>query len=379
MKKILKIGITLIFGILLFSNSKAINNYCLPSKEQSVSIKRGPIINPVTISNPEQIFLNNAKTVSMEFNSTRVFSFKAPSTSLFVVETIGSCGTRLCVESNGLSRIFDGGLNKNGIDSKIQFKVSTNAEVRIYVHLDEDRGLYCPPLRPTDPPCPYNKTFDVLVRKPVFNCFTVDYSSSNGINTISDATYPISKLSSNFICSNNINYNISLNGAKEALNKEVVLFSGHGSSSGVTFYDGMNGHHMGAGSSLDMSNTNVVFWSGCETALSSYDENGNYIPSFAEKVLSRGAKCSIGFEKTVDVVESRNFTNDFFYKLSGGSTVKQAIQYAKNHALFFSSVRSVKIFGDENIKITGNSISNGYFETNITSPFNPGLIIPIGN
>lgn len=317
----------------------------------------------------ETLNLYDSLSVGIKEGKIKYYKFKPNYEAYYSVETFGQNVTQLCIEFPNGSRVYDSGLEKNDINAKISFKGVKDLTYKIFLKMtdvaDETASIgYC----------------SLSLREQTFNSFTFARGSYNSsgiesydLDTTSDDNTPYSLFREKMYYRNFINKDTTIfnnfNDVLRLFNSEYVMFSGHGDEYSVLF-----AYHTSLGKTeyLDMRQTKVVFLNACKTAKQLEGEE-----CFAEYTINKGAKCSIGFQTNVDNASARRFGNNFYTKFSTGATVKESIQYAKNKAipLIDNCVQSVKIYGNENLRITDSTTSNGYFEIpDFNFPLNPGVI-----
>jgi len=127
------------------------------------------------------------------------------------------------------------------------------------------------------------------------------------------------------------------------LNKEIVLFSGHGGKGLVVASDFSNNESYLYSNELPyMGNTKVVVWASCESSTGNAQLN-----SMAEQSILNGARSSIGWPETTTVLSSRTFTNNFYKRITDGYNVSDSASYAASKIIWpWDNVKDYKIFGD---------------------------------
>lgn len=352
MKRLLKVGFASLCALSFLASSPK-NVQTQSSIDSNIVEKKAPRIR---IPNSKPIYLGDKLTLTTHRGNVIWYVFNPTETGVYVVDTYAVLErTQLCVESSG-KRIFDCGGEKGTKNAKIIFNATKNRPVNIYVKLVYRYDLES------------KGTFELSLRKQIFHSFTFAPSGCDpdaeiyDINTTNDATVPINKMSNkcftgNYVDCSYYDRDYSDSSTKKLLNKEYVLFSGHGAPDHVAFARGTQCNYY---DSLDMSHTKVVFWSACQVAKKPNSDD----KSFAEFAVERGAKCSIGFAKNIGIADAKAFTDKFFTKFAAGSTVRQAIDYALIIPTLYMDIGplSVKVFGDDSITINDDTVSNGFFE-----------------
>jgi hypothetical protein len=188
----------------------------------------------------------------------------------------------------------------------------------------------------------------IQIRLQEASIFTYDYGLGD-IDTTPDSTIPANELSDmGYHIYNYQNYSETLllsddNTGLGRLNKEIVLFSGHGGKGLVVTSDFSNNESYLYSNELPyMGNTKVVVWASCESSTGNAQLN-----SMAEQSILNGARSSIGWPETTTVLSSRTFTNNFYKRITDGYNVSDSASYAASKIIWpWDNVKDYEIFGD---------------------------------
>ena len=352
MNSIIALGLLACFGFSTMPLND-IGPYIPNIKDEMISIKE---LKFILLHDPIPITLDNPLTVSLYKTPHSYYQFNPSSDGYYVVETLGEYNTKLCVESTLTGRVFDLGNEKKDNNAKITFKATRGNKVRFFVAGDENG----------------NCSTTLLLRKQKFSSFVFRAGTGEyDISTGNDNTVPNSLFNSNMNYTTYINNRYEtidgVNTTKDALNSEIVFFSGHGSPNSLVFANhtrlsfSYTQYLPNPYSVLDMRQTKLAFLSACQTADTSMCQHPEEDLCIAEFLVQQGAKCSVGFESTISTSDGKLFSDYFFNKFYQGWTVDAAIEYAKSNFSNGSPISSVKIFGDKNVTINSFETNGEFF------------------
>lgn len=94
-----------------------------------------------------------------------------------------------------------------------------------------------------------------------------------------------------------------------------------------------------------MNSVELAVFMGCSTAADYYTDN---LPKFA---IQKGAKVAIGWAVPIPLIDTYDWTNRFFSKLSDGFTVIESVNYANSFIYSSSEIKNTRIYGLENTTI----------------------------
>ena len=296
-------------------------------------------------------------------NEIKVFSYMPLYSGFYTLETFGSVDTIIEINNNYTGTICDdnSGVGNNG---RIDFIAQIYVPISIRIKL-KNNAL---------------GSTTMQIRKQKLSSFGF---SGGGINTIPDLNAPYNSFSGIFDCSKyeNANASYALSNDERSLsriNSEIMFFSGHGCSNNVSSsicFD--NNSAISTNDTLCLNQTKFSLLAGCETGV----RISNTIPSIAEYFVDSGSKSSIGFNDIIGVTSSKVFTDFFFARLVTGGSIYESAQYAAWHILWpWDSIKNYSIFGDGNIRIVEESVSNYVFELPILpNSVDTDLLIQINN
>lgn len=285
--------------------------------------------------------------------SSDTFYFTAPYSGNFTVETFGSTDTYGTVTGNNASvnssaSNDDAGQGRNfAIGFFQEAGKTTTITVR---HRNNVSGT---------------GSYKIQVRDQRAQIYTFDYGSDD-ISTVSDSDTPKSWLASmGYAVGVHQNKSVSYTNEMIAetftrLNSEVMFFSGHGAAGRVVFLK-ENGRkdylHDTSDEFTVMSNTKVVVWAACESALDP-DGNGQRV-SIADRSVVLGAQSAIGWDCTTNVTASRKWTDQFFTCLGHTMTVEAAAASAGSVFLWpwDGSYAGWKVCGNGNIVVANSNVN----------------------
>lgn len=357
MKKIFKkyiknTMITLLtFGIFFLISNTNVDSKSVKKNSTFVISPDINIVDPGTGSGGgityDTLDLNTEYEITLLPNEFDAFEFYPTTNGYYTIETKGNYDTKLEVyfESDYSRKTDDNsGTNNN---SKIEFQGEVNERVQIHVSLNNETG---------------SATFKLQIRRQKFIMFGGNYSD---INTSYDLKVPNDCFKNLYNCVQKENAT-SLDGLSNdernfaAINSEMVLFSGHGGCIGLSFSDGTS---ISIDSNLSLENTKIALWSSCESA----NNNNIFGISFAKYAFDRGAKCSIGFEKSIFSPWARIFSDCFYKALSEGKNAREAVNSAISQFIFLplDNIHSCVIFGDDTVTAIKQSETAAFSMRNI--------------
>jgi len=136
------------------------------------------------------------------------------------------------------------------------------------------------------------------------------------------------------------------------INADILLFSGHGSSTGMNFGFRITAKDLKTVKSGDidiaahMPHVKLVTFAGCETALGA--------KNITKSAVEYGAETAVGWTDTVYGGSHSNWLCRYNNRLAEGDTVEEAVDFANSFIyLPGSGVKTVVIEGNEDLKITG--------------------------
>ncbi len=270
---------------------------------------------PSTPSTPVALTLNNAYTFTSNV-TPQIFTFTAPETGTYMIETYGSADTSGTVGVNINGTIVNDNNNNDGVGNN--FCIDTYLENGQVANITVNNA---------------QSGTTIKVHRARMQIYTFDYGLGD-IDTRIDAILPRTGLSA-------LGYNVSdqsetefksyshpnelgIDGFKN-MNCDVVYFSGHGlnptynRNSALVFYHKYeNGqydtqflypHQL----PTDMSNVKLALWNSCYSGIQEY--NGETCMSVAETAYNNGAKVSIGWKTKICTISTSVWSNAFFYYL----------------------------------------------------------------
>lgn len=142
------------------------------------------------------------------------------------------------------------------------------------------------------------------------------------------------------------------------MNSAVVVFNGHSGPGSYQMYGGGRSTYLTAKKSggvyykfgdIDMSNTKIAFFMGCNTASTERDSTYG---TLTDDAVSCGADSAFGWEKSVPTSDATSFRERIFYFLRFGYTLSDAAANAASEMPWFSATKSYRISGKGSTVLT---------------------------
>lgn len=165
------------------------------------------------------------------------------------------------------------------------------------------------------------------------------------LNNLGYTTYCNTDVGADFAIGDSPNTNDS------RMNSAVVVFNGHSGPGSYQMYGGGVSTYLTAKKSggsyykfedIDMSNTKIAFFMGCQT--SSTERDSTY-GTLTDDAVSCGADSAFGWEKSVPTSHATSFRERLFYFLRYGYTLSDAAANAASEMPWFSATKSYRISG----------------------------------
>lgn len=99
----------------------------------------------------------------------------------------------------------------------------------------------------------------------------------------------------------------------------------------------------------------IIAFVGCKTGVSG--DLGKNLPSVA---VQRGARVAIGFQTTITVGMANAWVERFFYLLSGGFTVQEAVETINGETYTYPQSENTVSFSTMAVYIAGNETTTLY-------------------
>ena len=172
------------------------------------------------------------------------------------------------------------------------------------------------------------------------------------LNNLGYTTYCNTDVGADFAIGNSPNTNDS------RMNSAVVVFNGHSGPGSYQMYGGGKSTYLTAKKSggnyykfedIDMSNTKIAFFMGCQT--SSTERDSTY-GTLTDDAVSCGADSAFGWEKSVPTSHATLFRERLFYFLRFGYTIGDAATNAASEMPWFSATKSYRISGSTSTVLT---------------------------
>ena len=365
--------------------------------------------NPKEPSTNKSLSYNVAEDFLFKRNKTYTFKFTAPSTAYFVFDALSDSATQLCVEKTNGTQIFDVGGEAASGNARIRIKLSKNQTVKVYSRLREVRDNEI------------SDTVTMIVRKPKIS-LTSTYLLDPLHFSKADNVRNTEKWYKDSLIRIDDHYLIDVHGG---VSSEEVYDHNFYASDVVAYWgfaqnmsDGSTKLYVDEGY-IDFPTQQFNFYG---TTLALWCARGTAIDNSYRSVMANsyiyGAKCSVGIimDETISDDMARNFMCSVLNRLSEpGKTVGEAVAETQeawvpyyetgcdtsildvfkigegfqlphitkplidNSASYdidaWNRVKPVRITGDEDTVLVGDTISNGNFPlTNSLQPEIPSIV-----